>query len=167
MNLYGDERLAAAIAAGEAEALRQAYRRYGPAVAAMAELMTEAPEERRAMVEDAFLALWLQAGSFDPNRASFATWFLTLAHRRAVLRLRRGGDAASSQADAGPAEAWAGRTGAEPFGDDETKRLVLGAFFGGLTHVELARLWGAPVERVRSLLRVGLIRLSECVERVA
>jgi DNA-directed RNA polymerase specialized sigma24 family protein len=150
---YGDERLATAIAAGETDALREAYRRYGPTIAAMAELMTDSLEEREAVVDEAFVALWRHAAAFDATRASFATWFVTLAHRRAVLRCRRN--------QLGRSADWAPRFDAVTSDDDEARKLVRSGFLGGWTHVELAKRTGMPVETVRSLLRLGLIRLTQ------
>jgi RNA polymerase sigma-70 factor (ECF subfamily) len=192
MNALSGEQLALAIAERDAEALREAYRRYGPAIEAMAARMTSSSDERREIVRDAFLALWRHATSFDGTRTRFTSWFVTMAHRRAVLRLRRHGAAAGNPAAAGVAPA-AGKGPAaslesqprparsgdsqgqgstvpphcgridtgqdEPF-DEQAGDLVSEAFFGALTHVELARRSGLPVDLVRTLLRRGLIALA-------
>jgi RNA polymerase sigma-70 factor (ECF subfamily) len=191
MNALSGEQLALAIAERDVEALREAYRRYGPAIEAMAARMTASSDERREIVRESFLALWRHATSFDGTRTRFSSWFVTMAHRRAVLRLRRHGagtgrTAAAAAAPAGgkgpaatlesqprPVRSGDGqgladpppppdRSGTgqdEPF-DEQARDLVSEAFFGALTHVDLARRSGLPGDLVRNLLRSGLIQLA-------
>jgi RNA polymerase sigma-70 factor, ECF subfamily len=42
-------------------------------------------------VQDTFVEVWNRANQFDPDRGSLVTWVTTIAHHRAVDRLRRRG----------------------------------------------------------------------------
>jgi RNA polymerase sigma-70 factor (ECF subfamily) len=74
---------------GSEEALARLYDRHAPAVFAEA---TRASRDRwiaAEVVQETFLALWNRAELFDPSRGELRAWLLTIAHNRAVDRLRR------------------------------------------------------------------------------
>jgi RNA polymerase sigma-70 factor (ECF subfamily) len=82
-----DERLAAEVAAGSAEALQALHHRYAPLVfhVACKSLDRAAAEE---ITQDAFTALWTRAETFDPSRGTLKAWLLQIAHHRIVNELR-------------------------------------------------------------------------------
>lgn len=45
--------------------------------------------EAEDVVQEAFLTVWRQADSFDPNRGALRSYLLTIVHRRAIDALRR------------------------------------------------------------------------------
>lgn len=74
---------------GSEDALARLYDRHAPAVFAVA---TRASRDRwiaAEVVQETFLALWNRAELFDPSRGELRAWLLTIAHNRAVDRLRR------------------------------------------------------------------------------
>jgi RNA polymerase sigma-70 factor (ECF subfamily) len=74
---------------GSEDALARLYDRHAPAVFAEA---TRASRDRwiaAEVVQETFLALWNRAELFDPSRGELRAWLLTIAHNRAVDRLRR------------------------------------------------------------------------------
>lgn len=166
--MHHDDQLPASLAAGDIEALREAIRRYGPAVAAMVTAMGLSRSERSELLDEVFLELWRLAPSFDPARAGFRTWFITLAHRRAVLMLRRGREpgrgVAAAEAGAAVAEEALSRVDAagagRPASDRAAQRLALAAYFGGVSHSELGLSYPGSNEQLRSELRRGLLGLT-------
>lgn len=46
------------------------------------------PAQSEEVVQDVLLEVWRTSGRFEPGRGSAMTWIMTLAHRRAVDRVR-------------------------------------------------------------------------------
>src|ERR687898_2092358 len=85
----GDEELVRQVAQGHERALSELYDRYSrPVYATGVRLLSDA-QLAEELVQDAFTSVWRSAGSFDPARASFATWLYKIARNRAVDLNRR------------------------------------------------------------------------------
>ena len=84
-----EHRLAERLRAGDPDALRDAYDRYGRATFGL--LLRTLGD--RALAEDVqqqvFLEVWQRASSYDPARAGLLTWIMMIARSRAVDQLRR------------------------------------------------------------------------------
>lgn len=120
---------------------------------------------------------WQQATRFDAARGKAITWLLTLAHRRAVDRVRA--SQASKDRDL--------REGIKEFQEsyddveetaiqhDESRRVLQAmeqlsetqrdaiqlAYFGGYTHLEVAELLKIPVGTAKTRIRDGMNRLRD------
>ena len=79
------------MAAGDQQALGTLYDRYGRMVYAIALRITGDAQSAEECTQDAFLAAWRTAASFDPERARPSTWICAIARNRAL-------DAARAQA---------------------------------------------------------------------
>src|SRR6185369_5411347 len=83
-----DEELMRQVAGGSAEALGLLHRRFARLIFRLA-----APTLDRAaaedLVQDVFLAVWRNAGRFDPERGTVRSWVLQIAHFRLLNELRR------------------------------------------------------------------------------
>ncbi|WP_333815164.1 sigma-70 family RNA polymerase sigma factor [Tabrizicola sp.] len=121
--------------------------------------------------QDVMAVLWQKAHLFDPGRASVATWVYTIARNRRIDVLRKARRAEPEELDWGPepapdqAEALAAQ--------EETERLVraLGAlptpqrtlieraFYGDLSHSEIAAETGLPLGTIKSRIRLALEKL--------
>src|SRR6266545_5300455 len=84
-----DEALVALIVRGDDGALAAFYERFGRVAYGLALRVLRDPALAQDAVQDAFLAAWRTAGTFDVARAKPSTWLLTLVHRRAVDVVRR------------------------------------------------------------------------------
>ncbi len=129
-------------------------------------------------VQEAFLALWRSADRYDPNRSSVTTWLAVIVRRRAIDQLRR--RRLTSELPDGDGlpialvtqDAWkeiAGRLDRiELVGEVAKLRatqrdaLVL-AFFGQLTHIEVADQLGLPLGTAKSRIRAGLRALRATI----
>ncbi len=131
------------------------------------------------VLQEAFLELWRTAAAFDPDRGSASSWVLTLVHRRAVDRVR------SAEAATRRDTAYHQRNTAVEHDDTaeaahaslEARRVrkALGvltevqreavelAYFGGLTHTEVAGRLDLPVGTAKTRIRDGLIRLRDAM----
>src|SRR5919204_5699145 len=84
-----DEALLALVARGDDSALAELYDRFGGVAYGLAYRIVRDAVLAQDAVQEAFLAAWRTAVSFDQSRGSASTWLLTLVHRRAVDLVRR------------------------------------------------------------------------------
>ncbi len=84
-----DAELLEACAGGDERALGSLYDRYGRRAYGLALRVLRDPGLAEDAVQDAFLAVWRRAATYDPARGTASTWILTLVHRRAVDLVRR------------------------------------------------------------------------------
>src|ERR671911_1250869 len=82
-----DEALAARVAQGDARAFEALYRRYGREVYVLAAHLV-GPARGEEVVQEVFTALWRHARRYDPGRAPFRAWFMTIARNRVIDELR-------------------------------------------------------------------------------
>ena len=125
------------------------------------------------VVQEVFLAAWRSGHTYDPTRGSMHTWILSMVRNRSidVLRARKRrpvqplaeGIDPPDLADV-PAEA-ASNVDAEKARQalnglpPEQKQVIEMAYFGGLSHTEIATQLAAPIGTVKGRIRLGLDRL--------
>ncbi|MDN3310952.1 ECF RNA polymerase sigma factor SigK [Microbacterium oryzae] len=127
------------------------------------------------VLQEVFLEIWQSAARFAPKRGQGRTWVLTIAHRRAVDRVRSA--QASTDRDVrvgfrdlgvpfdGVAEdvelRWEGRRVVEALRtlpENQREALTL-AYYGGYSQSEIAALTATPLGTVKTRMRDGLSRL--------
>ena len=127
------------------------------------------------VLQEVFLEIWQSAGRFAPNKGQGRSWILTIAHRRAVDRVRA--SQASTDRDArigmrdlevafdGVAEDIELRMDAQRVVDGlrtlphaQREAIVL-AYYGGYSQSEIAALVSAPLGTIKTRMRDGLSRL--------
>jgi RNA polymerase sigma-70 factor, ECF subfamily len=170
-----DATLIAAVGAGDATALMALYDRYNRQAFGLAFRVLGDAATAEEVVQDAFMALWRAASSFDTNRGAVKSWLLTIVHNRSIDRLRaaksRGGTVELEVADyAGVNEdPWDSVTdeidGAQVRAavaelPTEQRTAVELAYFQGLTHQEIAERTQVPLGTIKGRLRLGLRKLS-------
>jgi RNA polymerase sigma-70 factor (ECF subfamily) len=85
-----DDDLLEAIANGEHAALRVLMTRHGRRVAILAERVLGSTAEADEIVQDVFVTLWQQAGTWrSTNGAKLSTWLYRVALNRSIDRKRR------------------------------------------------------------------------------
>jgi RNA polymerase sigma-70 factor (ECF subfamily) len=137
------------------------------------------PAQAEEVTQEAFLEIWRTASRYDAERGSAVSWLLTIAHRKAVDRVRSA-EASSRRestyhhrnqsvdhdttADAATAslEARRVRTALGALTDVQREAIEL-AYFGGYTHTEVATLLDLPVGTAKTRIRDGLIRLRDTI----
>ena len=139
------------------------------------------PDQAEDAAQAAFLSAWRGRGSFSPAAGSFRSWLCRISHNRALddLRARRAHEVATS-ADAAAFERHLGRDSGdedppalefERSEEGEEMRAALGrlpgaqrevvvlAYFGGMTHTEIAGALDLPAGTVKGRMRLALTRL--------
>lgn len=170
-----DAALVVAIGRWQQEALAEAYRRHSGAVYALARRVLGGDSARgEEVVQEVFTRLWDNPERFDAERGSLRSYLLAQSHGRAVdlvrrdssRRLREERDARrATVADydlerevSDGIRAEQVRDAVRGLEDDERKAIEL-AYFGGYTYREVARVLGAPEGTVKSRIRSGMVRL--------
>jgi RNA polymerase sigma-70 factor, ECF subfamily len=151
------------------------YDRYGRLVFTIALRITGEREAAEEVMQDVFQAVWQSVGSFQPG-GSFAAWLAGIARHRAIDLTRsrryraRARESALEEYTAGdaawdaPADALVLRTIVQAALNElppPQRQTIELAYYGGLTHVEIAGRLGEPVGTVKSRMRLGLTRLRD------
>jgi len=127
------------------------------------------------VLQEVFLEVWQSAGSFAPNRGQGRSWVLTIAHRRAVDRVRSAQAAGERDVRAGMRELNTPAAGVEEQVElrIESRRVARAlqalpelqrealtlAYFGGYSQSEIAAMSGTPLGTIKTRMRDGLSRL--------
>jgi RNA polymerase sigma-70 factor, ECF subfamily len=154
------------------------YDMFAPTIYGMARRIVRSNQLAEEVVQEAFVNVWVQATRFDPDRGSAASWIMTIAHRRAVDRVRS--EAASRRRD-GLAyhdalllerEAHAATCHDDGCGSGEMiealsvlsgkqRQALWLAFYGGFTYREISSLLDIPLATTKTRIRDGLILLRK------
>ncbi len=141
-----DAALLAAIAGGDQAALGELYDRYAALALGLANQIVRDRGVAEEVVQDAFVAAWRRANTFQPERGEARSWLLSIVHHRAIDRLRGAGARVRlEELDLALAT--------------EPVEAIELAFFGGLTHAEVAERTGQPLGTIKGRMRLGLRRL--------
>ncbi len=171
-----DVDLAAALAAGEVDALAKLYDRYGPLAYSVSVRILGDPGKAEDVVQDAFLKLWHSAARFDSHRGSLRTWVITAVRNRSIDYLR-GRSAHERQEREIPVETEADGAGSDPWREvaaaierdvirdaldslpPEQRQAVELAYFGGYSHREIAEMIRVPLSTIKGRMRLALEKL--------
>lgn len=169
--------LLAKVAQGDQQAFAALYDATSRRVFGLVRRLLVDSAQSEEVTQDVYLEIWQTATRYEPSRGSATTWMLTLAHRRAVDRVR------SSQASRDRDN----RIGVRDFEVEydsvaeavevqiESQRVkramakltelqrqaVTLAYFKGYSHSEVAALLRVPIGTVKTRLRDGMIRLRD------
>ncbi|GJF16556.1 ECF RNA polymerase sigma factor SigK [Mycolicibacterium cyprinidarum] len=129
--------------------------------------------------QDVYLQVWRNAENYDPSAGSPLAWLMTLAHRRAVDRVR-------SEQAASTRESRYGAANAEPPADHVADMVIRGderrqvteclasltdtqreciqlAYYDGLTYVQVSERLSANLATIKSRMRDGIRSLRRCL----
>ncbi|MBB3050570.1 RNA polymerase sigma-70 factor (ECF subfamily) [Prauserella isguenensis] len=167
------------VAKGDEAAFEQLYEMIARPVFGLVRRLLRDAAQSEEVTQEVLVEVWRTATHYWPDKGSAMTWVLTLAHRRAVDRVRAEQSAADREAKVGS------RSGAPAF--DEVSESVLSrleqrqvrrcmstltelqresvllTYYRGYTYREAAELVGSPTATVKTRLRDGLIRLRDCL----
>ncbi|WP_068300722.1 sigma-70 family RNA polymerase sigma factor [Pararhodobacter sp. CCB-MM2] len=155
------------------QAFAQLFAHYAPRVKAFLMKSGTVPALAEDCAQDVMATVWRKAGQFDPSRASVATWIFTIARNRRIDVLRRDRRPEPEDLPWGPEpepdqlDALALQRDTERLGQalaelpDEQRVLIERAYFGDLSHSEIATATGLPLGTIKSRIRLALEKLRQ------
>jgi RNA polymerase sigma-70 factor, ECF subfamily len=165
------------VAKGDEAAFRAVYDQTAPAVLGIVRRVLRDPAQSEEVMQEVLLEVWRSAARFNPAVGSASAWIMTLAHRRAVDRVRSEQRAAERELRAASLpvaydeviDAVESRLERERVRrcldglTDLQRESVTLAYYGGYTYAQVAGLLGLAVGTVKTRMRDGLIRLRDCL----
>lgn len=171
------EELLGRVAKGDRQAFAELYDQTAPRVMGLIKRLLKDHSQSEEVTQEVFLEIWQTATRFDTAKGGAASWMLTMAHRRAVDRVR----ASQSSRDRDT------RIGIRDFEteyDSVTEQVEIRieherveralsrltelqrqavklAYYGGYTHSEVSTMLHVPIGTVKTRLRDGMIRLRD------
>lgn len=173
------EDLMARVARGDDSAFALLYDRLVSGVFGLVRRVLRDHAQSEEVTQEVMLELWKTATRFDPTRAGVTTWAMTLAHRRAVDRVRSEQASTNRDSKVGQRDI--------PVSYDEVVEEVTArldqervrrcldtlttlqresvdlAYYSGYTYREVSELLTVPLPTVKTRMRDGLIRLRDCI----
>ena len=162
-------------AQGDQDAFARMYDLISPRVFGLILRVLVDRAQSEEVLQEVFLEVWQSAGRFAPNRGQGRSWILTIAHRRAVDRVRSAQASTDRDAKIGTRDLDVAydrvaeqvelkiegeRVAAALSSLPEAQREALTlAYYGGYSQSEIAALVGAPLGTVKTRMRDGLSRL--------
>ncbi|MFJ8689706.1 sigma-70 family RNA polymerase sigma factor [Micromonospora wenchangensis] len=173
------EELLQRVGRGDEAAFASLYDVVAPKVLGIARRVLRDPGLAEEVAQETLVQVWRTAARFDPARGSALGWVLTLAHRRAVDRVR------AEQALADRTQRAAAADMQVPFDQvaesvgarlerEQVRRCLDGltalqreavtlAYYGGYTYREVAEQLQSPLPTIKTRMRDGLIRMRDCL----
>lgn len=171
-----DARLLGRIRARDERAIEELYARYSGPLYSLAYQVTGAERFAQEVVQDVFMAVWRDAGRFDPARGALGPWLYSLARHKAIDLVRREQTHRKRAADVDlELEVAADDVDRDAWQNVRREKVVEAiavlpdaqrvalelAFFAGLTHVEVADRLGIPLGTAKTRIRTALLRLRD------
>ena len=166
--------LIASVANGDQAAFASLYDALSPTLFGVVRRVLRDGSQAEEVTQEVFVEIWKQATRFDATRGSVRTWAVTIAHRRAVDRVRSEQShrdrqvavaAASVEVSVSPEDdaveaedRQRARAAMATLPAPQREALEL-AFYDGLTHVQISEHLGVALGTVKTRIRDGLIRL--------
>lgn len=167
------------VAQGDQQAFTAVFEAVSGPVLGLVRTVLRDPAQSEEVAQEVLVEVWRTAARYQPSKGSVMNWALTLAHRRAVDRVR------SEQASSDRQKRVALLEHTTAFDEvveqvetrlerEQVRRCLRGltelqrqsvnlAYYRGLTYREVAELLSLPLGTVKTRLRDGLIRLRDCL----
>ena len=165
------------------DAFEELYDRYCDRAYRVARSICRDAGRAEEAVQETFIALWRNPGSYRASRGTVAAWLMTVARNRAIDVARRDRFYVDRRVDFNVIELHRARvdTPAQLEALDESEHMrgllaqlpdtqrevIVLAFFGELTHAEIATHLGLPSGTVKGRMRLGLTKLRAQTPDVA
>ncbi|MBF4571314.1 ECF RNA polymerase sigma factor SigK [Herbiconiux sp. VKM Ac-1786] len=173
------ESLLLQVAQGDAQSFSELYDRTAARVLGLVRRVLIDHSQSEEVTQEVLLEVWRTAPRFEQARGSAMSWILTMAHRRAVDRVRSSQSSHDRDEKIGLRDIEAdydsvSETVEIRIEHERVKRAMTQltalqreaislAYYGGYSHTEVAALLSVPVGTVKTRLRDGMIRLRDAL----
>ncbi|GAA5035515.1 sigma-70 family RNA polymerase sigma factor [Terrabacter aeriphilus] len=164
-------------ATGDESAFAELYDAVSARLFGLVRRVVRDPAQSEEVTQEVFLEIWRHSARFDPAKGGALSWMLTIAHRKAVDRVRSAEAARNRDVGYGTShqdvshdstsEAVVERLDAErvhlalaTLTQAQRQALEL-AYLSGYTHTEVATMLDLPLGTAKTRIRDGLIRLRD------
>ncbi len=170
-------------AAQDREAFSQLYDRFSALVFSLAMRMLRAQTDAEDLLQEVFMQVWRQAGSYNQERGSPEAWIINIARSRAIDKLRAirrrdrsfvlTDDPAGAESPdniektAGDTEARLAMTSALGHLPEAQRKVLELAYYDGLSQSEIAERLNEPLGTVKTRIRAGIQHLREILKNQA
>jgi RNA polymerase sigma-70 factor (ECF subfamily) len=161
------------VAAGDQVALGALYDATSRRVFGLALRILRDRDAAEEVTLDVYTRVWQQASRFDVSRGSAEAWLLTLTHHQAIDRVRSRKRLAGRELPLEPdLDVPDGQPSPETLSTDadmarkvrealqeipeEQRKAIVAAYFGGLSHSEIAAEFGQPLGTIKTRIRSGM-----------
>jgi RNA polymerase sigma-70 factor, ECF subfamily len=166
------------VARGDQAAFESVYDTLAGPVYDLINRVVRDPAQSEEVCQEVFLEMWRTASRFDPAKGTAATWAMTMAHRRAVDRVRsavastarevrtaevpsHNGDEVADTVEAS-LDAERVRRCLDGLTDPQRESITL-AYYGGYSYRQVGELLGVALSTIKTRIRDGLIRMRDCL----
>ena len=156
-------------------AFAELFAHFGPRVKSFLMKSGASPDLAEECTQEVMVTLWRKSHLFDPAKASVSTWIFTIARNRKIDLLRKQRRVEPEDLPWGPepdpdqADAIGMQQETEILGKaiaalpDKQRLLIEKAYYGELTHSEIAAQTGLPLGTIKSRIRLALDRLRHTI----
>jgi RNA polymerase sigma-70 factor, ECF subfamily len=171
------EELLGRVARGDQAAFGELYDQMAPRVLGLVRRLLIDHAQSEEVTQEIFLEIWQTAARYEEQRGGASTWIMTMAHRRAVDRIRASQSGRDRDARIGIRDRAVEYDQVSEIVEirieherveramnrlTELQRQAIGlAYYGGYTQGEVAQMLQVPLGTVKTRLRDGMIRLRD------
>ena len=173
------------VAEGDSVAFERVYDAFSGILYSLALRMLDRPEDTEELLQEVFAKIWRDAADYDPRRGAPLAWAITITRHKAIDRIRstarrlRLYEAAEAEAKGNlpsvpqPAQNAARSENAKAVRESlellppEVREPIELAFFGGLSHTQIAEKLSVPLTTVKSRIRRAMMQLRQTLKQYA
>ena len=175
---YSEEELIFSLKQNNEKAFSYLYDNYSGALFGIINNIVPDLELSNDVLQEAFINIWKNFKSYDPEKGRLFTWMLNIARNAAIDKLRSKGyretkknqpliEDVNISTDKGFVKPSLNDFGLKKLLNElkeEQRTLVELSFFQGYTHEEISKIIGIPLGTVKTRIRAALIKLRSMIK---